>query len=345
MAKKQDGKRQAVNGQVKTDDHWKKKETGEGARLAKKHRHQHKVGEISGQATDELIYHVAPEDEDRKMIDIMTTRMGLSSRLIRRSKMSGQIHLNGQSGAVVSTRCKAGDVIKLIMDVAENHFEPEDMPIEVLYEDGDLLVINKQPFVVVHPTKGHPTGTIANGVAYYLQSKDVTTKIRFINRLDRDTSGILLIGKNQFAQQSISNQMRENTVGKSYFAVVAGHMAEPSGTINLPIGRPTPEDVQRAVMADGQESVTHYRVIEQLQGYDLLEVELETGRTHQIRVHLSHLGHPLVGDHLYGGNMEIFNRQALHCHGMSFNLPRTKEPIELKAEIPEDLKTLIESLR
>jgi 23S rRNA pseudouridine1911/1915/1917 synthase len=229
-----------------------------------------------------------------------------------------------------------------------NHFESEDIPIDVLYEDADILIINKQPYVVVHPTRGHPTGTIANGLAKYFEDKGIYDKIRFINRLDRDTSGILLIAKNGFGQQAVSNQMRANKVKKLYTTVVKGHMECESGEISTPIGRPSEDSVKRDVLPiemGGQSSLTLYRVVERLKDHDVLEVELITGRTHQIRVHLSSIGHPIVGDELYGGETDRLDRQALHCSEMVLKSARGSDTILVNAELPEDITKIIDELR
>lgn len=291
---------------------------------------------IKGDDSHILVYHVQEKDEGQKIIDLLYSRVKLSSRLIKKCKREGRVSLNGISGVSLNGKCRSGDLIKVFMEVHENHFEAEDIPVEIVFEDADLLVVNKQPFLVVHPTKGHPTGTLANGIANYLQSKGNNDKIRFINRLDRDTSGILLVAKNGFAQQAVSNQMRAGTVGKHYLALVTGHMETVKGTVNEPIGRPDPDEMHRAVMADGQQSITHYERLESYDGFDAVDVTLETGRTHQIRVHMKHLGHPIIGDELYGGAL-LMARQALHCRSMTIDHPRTHERLVLEAPIPEDM--------
>lgn len=237
---------------------------------------------------------------------------------------------------------KVGDIIKVGFEKEDNIFEPqESVAIDVVYEDCDVLVINKQPFVVVHPTKGHPNGTIGNGVAAYFKSIMDNRKIRFINRLDRDTSGLMLIAKNSYAQQSISDQMANNTVKKCYHAIVSGDLKKSEGTLNFPIDRENEGDILRKVLPEGLPSITHYKVIEKFEHYTFVEILLETGRTHQIRVHFTHIGHPLIGDELYGGDHKLINRQALHCYEMIFDQPRTGEQIHLTCPCPEDMLKLL----
>lgn len=291
--------------------------------------------------SDSLIYEVDVSEAGLPVSEILSRKMKLSSRGIRRAKSKKLLTRNGKkttASEIVST----GDKVRVGFEKEKNIFEPqESVPIDVVYEDCDVLVINKQPFVVVHPTKGHPSGTIGNGVAAYFKTSKDNRKIRFINRLDRDTSGIMLLAKNSYAQQSISDQMINKTVKKGYRAIVSGKMDAESGTLNYPIDRENEGDILRKVLPDGLPSVTHFNVLKRYETYSFLEVLLETGRTHQIRVHFTHVGHPLIGDELYGGNHEIINRQALHCYEMAFDQPRTGERIHLTCPCPEDMMKLL----
>ncbi|MDN5351729.1 MAG: rRNA synthase [Clostridiales bacterium] len=291
-----------------------------------------------------LDYKVESSEEGLSVIDVAATSMGISSRLIRKCKQHKNIFLNGVAGSVNRT-VHQGDVISFRLDHDENTFDPEPMTIRVLYEDGDVLVINKPPFLVVHPTKGHPDGTLANGLSHYQYERGEDYKARFINRLDRDTSGVLIVGKNAFAQQTVAEQMQANEVEKYYYTVVVGEVADDRGTIDLPIERETMLDIKRSVTEGGAPSVTHYEVVERFAGHTLLRVKLETGRTHQIRVHLSHIGYPVMGDTLYGTESPYINRQALHCASMTFKPPRAPAFIEVKAPLPEDLSEAIRLLR
>lgn len=293
--------------------------------------------------TLKLDYQVEPKDETLKIIDVLATSMNISSRLIRKCKNHKNIFLNGQNGSV-NRLVKAGDIITLMLDHDENTFEPNPMPVEIVYEDGDMLAVNKGPFLVVHPTKGHPQGTLANALSYYQYQKGQDYKIRFINRLDRDTSGIVLIAKNAFSQQVISDQMQSNSVGKKYIAVVDGILEQDEGTLDFPIEREFESDIRRAVLAHGLPSVTHYKVMRRFLNQTLVEIQLETGRTHQIRVHFSHIGHPVHGDSLYGTPSNLINRQALHCAEMTFIPPRGSSKVVAQAVLPEDMEMLIKSI-
>ena len=295
--------------------------------------------------TLKLAYKVEPHEEGLTVIDVIVTGMNISSRLLRKCKSNNNILLNNKKTSV-NRPVKAEDVITLMLDHDENTFEPNNIEIDVVYEDADILVVNKPPFLVVHPTKGHPYGTLANAISYYQYKTGQNFKARFINRLDRDTSGIVLIAKNAFAQQVVSEQMQANDVEKIYYAVVKGSFENTEGTIDLPIERADEGDILRIVREDGLPSITHYQVIEKInEEFTLLKLELETGRTHQIRVHLSHIGHPIVGDHLYGELNENINRQALHCHRMTFKRPRGNNLISVEATIPKDMIKLIDALK
>ncbi len=293
--------------------------------------------------TNRLDYKISKGEVGLSLIEVLSKHMDVSSRMIRKSKDGKSIQLNDYPVSV-NAKVRCNDVVSVILEQEPNIFEPQDIPIEVVYENQDLLILNKQPYVVVHPTKGHPDQTIGNGIAKHFANEGFDGKIRFINRLDRDTSGLLLVAKNGYAQQIISNQMRDDEVEKRYMALVSGIVEKDSDTINLPIGRPNPEDLRRAVMTDGQDSITHYEVVERYETATLVKIRLETGRTHQIRVHFEHLGHPLIGDELYGCPSTEIQRQALHSYYLKFKLPRTHEWIELEADLPFDFKNLISKM-
>lgn len=290
-------------------------------------------------------YTVTKEDADIPIKKLIRREFGFSSRLMTKVKQNKSAFLNGESmpGWVTADE---GDILEVTLPDEKSDFEPENIPIFPVYEDDDLLVINKQPGVIVHPTKGHPVHTIANGVMNYMIETDQSFKIRFVNRLDMDTSGLLIIGKNSHTQASLMNQMKSNEVEKRYVAIVKGIISEDSGTVSLPIGRPDPERVERAVMEDGDMSITHYTVLERFEKYTLVELVLETGRTHQIRVHMSHIGHPVAGDYLYEGQAPaLIERQALHARYLSFSHPVSGERIDLEAPLYDDMNNAIEKLR
>ncbi|QXM05479.1 RluA family pseudouridine synthase [Crassaminicella indica] len=295
--------------------------------------------------SDVLTFYVDEEHSGLSLKEVLYDQMRLSSRLVRKAKRKKNIRVNGNRISFHAI-LRRGDIVEVIMEEEPNQFEPEDIPVEVVYEDVDLLIVNKQPGIVVHPTRRHPTGTMANALINYMIKKGESFKIRFVNRLDRDTSGLIIIAKNPYAQQELSKQMQENKVEKIYLSVVKGVIKEHKGTIDEPIGRPDPDNIQRKVYAQGQPSITHYEVIDRLDDATVIRVKLETGRTHQIRVHMSHIGYPLIGDELYGYvDEKLIKRQALHAEKLIFYQPRTNELIEVTAPIPKDIKQLIEKLR
>lgn len=291
--------------------------------------------------------HTVTEEEYGLTINqILRQNYNFSARFKTKMKFQSLVDLNGieTKGFI---KPEVSDVISIRLPKETNDFEPEDIPISVLYEDDDLLIIDKQPGIIVHPTKGHPTHTICNGVVKYMNDTDQNFKVRFANRIDMDTSGIIVIAKNANTQNDISSQMREQTVVKKYLAIVHGIVKYDEFTIDLPVGRPSQESIQRTVMYEGgKDAVTDVRKIRELGGkYTLVELILHTGRTHQIRVHLSHLGHPIVGDALYGGAAdELITRQALHAYHLEFRHPMNNEELIIEAPYPEDMLECIKKI-
>lgn len=288
-------------------------------------------------------YKITELKESMKLVDLLRSELDLSSRMVRMLKREKRVHVNGHKLSF-NAKLRIGDVIELDMPQEENIFQPEAIPVTVLYEDSEVLVVNKAPFLVVHPTKGHPFGTLANGIAHYMLEKGDHYKIRFANRLDRDTSGAMIVCKSGVSQKRVSDQMQDGTMVKQYLALVEGLVEADQGTIDEPIDRAYEDSVHRIVRPDGVPSVTHYQVVERFQDHTLLLVTLETGRTHQIRVHLKHLGHVIVGDELYGSNHTLINRQALHSYKLIFKT-HTGELVEIQAPLMEDMTLVLERLR
>ena len=289
--------------------------------------------------------HVVTEDEYGMSINtILRLNYRFSSRFKTKIKYQKLIDLNG-TPTPGYIKPEVGDIIGVRLPEESNDFPAEDIPLDVIYEDDDLLIINKQPGIIVHPTKGHPEHTIANGLMKYMADTDQNFKIRFANRIDMDTSGIIVVAKNANAQNELASQMRRGTVKKKYIALVEGIVAEDHFEIDLPIGRPDPISIQRTVMYEGgKDALTEVDVLERYEAHTLVEVTLHTGRTHQIRVHLSHIGHPIAGDALYGGSDELIGRQALHAHYIEFDHPFTHDRVNFEAEMLQDMKDAIDKL-
>lgn len=231
---------------------------------------------------------------------------------------------------------RAGDVIELRLPPDENDIIPVEGALDILYEDAYLLIVNKPPFMPVHPTKVHQTDTLANIVSFYQQKEGERYTFRALNRLDKDTSGCVVIAKDR-----LSYAITLPTVSKRYVAVCEGILTG-SGTVDAPIALAPGSRIRRCVSADGQRAVTHYEPLRSGCEHTLLALWLETGRTHQIRCHMSAIGHPLAGDDLYGGSRELIDRQALHCSTVTLAHPYSKELIESEAPIPDRFLTLIE---
>ncbi|WP_163194236.1 RluA family pseudouridine synthase [Clostridium thermarum] len=294
-----------------------------------------------------LEYKIQEEDNNKKLRDYLKSKLTLSTRLIRGAAIDGRIKINGRV-AKLNHIIKTGDILQI--DVAkeeDQNIVPEPMDLDIVHEDEDLIVINKPPFTVVHPTRSHQSGTLANGVLYHFRSKGENCIVRLVSRLDMDTSGLIVIAKNQYSHMFLAMEMEKNNFLKGYTAIAWGNISPAEGTINKPIYRPQDDSIKRVVDERGQESITHYEVTERLRNADIVKLRLETGRTHQIRVHLSHLGHPIIGDTLYGrgGEEELIKRQALHASHLGFVHPRTKEFLMLSCELPEDMRSLIRKLK
>lgn len=289
---------------------------------------------------------VEKESEGKKLREFLRGNAQLSTRLIRGAAGEQRIKINGKP-VKLNHVLKFGDKVTVVIDKVESQdILAEPMKLDVVYEDTDILVVNKPPFIVVHPTRSHPTGTLANGILNYFIENGDNCIVRLVSRLDMNTSGLIIIAKNQFSHMSLAKEMSKDEFEKGYLAIVHGNMEEKEGTIDLPIFRPSEDVIKRVVDPRGQRSITHYRVVERLKDADLVELKLETGRTHQIRVHLSHIGHPIFGDILYGNEDEAYiKRQALHAYKLKFPNPRTGKFINLKADIPEDMMELIRKLK
>ena len=283
-------------------------------------------------------YQITENEQGTTVLDFLRKK-GFSRHIL--SSMKADKEALTRNGQRIGGREQllAGDHfrVRLLETVDSDGIVPVSMPLSILYEDEDILVINKPADMPVHPSIGNYTNTLANGVAAYLDAKDEHSPFRCINRLDRDTSGALILAKNAFSAAVLSTQMRNRQIRRTYLAVVEG-ITPPNGTISAPISRVDDSVIERHVdFLRGEPAVTHYERLEVKNEHSLLEIHLETGRTHEIRVHMGYIGHPLPADYLYHPVYDCFNRQPLHSLQLEFRHPVTDKPMCLLAPVSEDM--------
>ena len=268
----------------------------------------------------------------------------MSDRLILRLKNTKQIYLNNQY-AFVNQLLNNGDIIHVNLNFEESsdNIVPIQMKLDILYEDEGLIIVNKPPFMPVHPSMDHFEDSLSNGIKFHFETIGLKRKIRPINRLDKNTSGIVLFAKNEYMQECLIKQMNTGTFQKEYVAIIEGKLDKPKQTIDAPIARKENSIIERIVSTNGDKAITEIELIKSFQNYSLIKCNLKTGRTHQIRVHLNYIGHPILGDDLYGKKSELINRQALHAYKVTFIHPIYKNKIEIVAELPNDMKALVEN--
>lgn len=270
-----------------------------------------------------------------------------SNRLIKKAKSEGNFILINGVKKTVRYVLNEGDLLHIQFAPEEKgpFMSPEPIPLSIVYEDEHVIVIDKQPGILTIPSKLHSKHTIANGLIYYYEQNHLPYTAHIVTRLDRDTSGLLLVAKHQYSHSLLAKLQNKNNIKRRYKALVHGQIEESSGKINVPIGRKLGSIIERTVTLDGREALTLYHVEKNIGPYSLVNIELKTGRTHQIRVHFSHIGHPLVGDDLYGGLTCSFKRQALHCSELKFEHPFTKKQIHIQSQLPDDLKIFINEIK
>ncbi len=265
---------------------------------------------------------------------------------------SGFVLVNGKQVKSKYQTKLGDDIVVSIEPVKEIDIEPEDIPIEILYEDDDVIVVNKPKGMVVHPAPGHYSGTLVNALMYHCKDSlsGINGEIRpgIVHRIDMNTTGSLLVCKNDKAHNDIAAQIKVHSVNRIYKGIVVGNFKEEEGTINAPIGRNPKDRKKMAVVSDGREAITHFTVLEQFKGYSYVQFKLETGRTHQIRVHMAHIGHPLLGDDVYGKPVKNLQGQTLHAQTLGFIQPTSREYVEVNAPLPayfEDLLAKYEKMK
>ena len=274
----------------------------------------------------------------------------ISRETIQRMIKTGKILVNNKQEKA-SFKTTVGDLITLEEEIPEEvELKPQEMPLDIIYEDDDMLVINKEKGIVVHPGNGNPDGTLANAVMAKCKGSlsGIGGKIRpgIVHRIDKDTSGLIIVAKNDTAHINLSKQIQDRKVKKTYIALVRGVIKENEATINMPIGRSSKDRKKMAVTKDGKEAITHFKVLKRYNGFTLLEVKIETGRTHQIRVHLSEIGYPIVGDEVYSNGKNPFGvkGQMLHAEKLELKHPRTGKDLTFEAPVPKYFANIINQL-
>ncbi|MGN0107453.1 MAG: RluA family pseudouridine synthase [Hominilimicola sp.] len=287
-------------------------------------------------------YVIAPEYDGANVTTVLKQHFKMSTSLIKDlKKYEDGLRLNGSHIRTVDT-VKTGNTLTVTLrDSASENIIPKNIPLDIVYEDEDVLVLNKPPHMPTHPSIGNYENSLANGVMYYFQSKGEGRVFRAVNRLDKDTSGLMAVAKNAYIHARLGEEIQTKALRRKYKCIVCGDI-DRDGTVDAPIKRADGSVINRIVAADGQRAVTHYRVIERYGDYSLLEMELETGRTHQIRVHMAHIGHPLAGDWLYGTeDHNLVQRQMLHSCYLRFIHPVSGQVMEFENEMAQDMKNFI----
>lgn len=295
---------------------------------------------------------IAGEEHAGERIDKFVSECldGVSRTQIQQWIKEGHISVN-EKQVKPNYKLAEGDRIKLnIPDPEQVDIRPEPIPLDIYYEDKDVIVVNKPRGMVVHPAPGHSSGTLVNALMYHCKDlSGINGEMRpgIVHRIDKDTSGLIMAAKHDKAHASLADQLKEHSVTRKYLALVQGNLAHEQGTVEAPIGRdPKDRKLYTVTEKNSKEAVTHFVVMERFGDYTLTELKLETGRTHQIRVHMKFIGHPLVGDPAYGKSKKEWIRgQALHAAVLGFKHPMTREYLEFEAPLPEDMKQLIHSLR
>lgn len=301
---------------------------------------------------DKQVIKVDWEDDGKRLDSYISEKFSDFSRTLAQDLIkNGEILVDGKV-AKVSSKVHENQEITLPVEAKKEISEnliAEDIPLDVLYEDEDIMVVNKPKDMVVHPAVGNRTGTLVNailGMSDELSDYNGEFRPGIVHRLDKNTTGALVIAKNNMAHQNISEQIQNRTTKKIYIALVRGLIKEEEGVIDLPIGRHPTDRKKMAVVKDGKNALTNFKVLKRYDGYTLVRIELKTGRTHQIRVHMSYIGHPVVGDDVYSNGKNNFGvtSQLLHSQILGFNHPRTNEWMEFTAPLPEEFERVLEEL-
>ena len=285
--------------------------------------------------------YIVTDNNFQNINQILKQEFNISSRLQHKLITNRHIYLNNN---VIDTRSSVNidDIITINLDFEEenDNIIATNIKLNIVYEDDCFLILNKPAGIAVHPSIQHYTDSLANGVKFYFETIGLHKKIRPVNRLDLNTSGLIIFAKNEYVQECLIKQMQDNTFQKYYIAFVEGTFTNKEGVINLPIARKENSIIERCISPSGQEAITDYVIIDEFDSFSIVKCHLQTGRTHQIRVHMSAIGHPLLGDTLYGNSSNLINRQALHSYKVSFVHPVTKQIMNFTCELPDDMKAI-----
>ena len=295
----------------------------------------------------------ASEESKNQRLDafLASSLDGLTRSQATRLIESGEVAVNGRAVSKSYKLAGGEDVAVTLPEPEPVEAVPQDIPLDVVYEDADVIVVNKPSGMVVHPAPGHPDGTLVNALLYHcagtLSGVGGALRPGIVHRIDRDTSGLIIAAKNDAAHQYLSAQLADHTLARTYECIVVGALREDRGTVNAPIARHPTDRKRMAVVAGGREAVTHWEVIARYPGYTHVRCRLETGRTHQIRVHMAYIGHPILGDTVYGAKKEVpgLTGQCLHAVGLRFLHPRTHEVVELSCPLPEEFTRMLQKIR
>ena len=295
----------------------------------------------------------ASEESKNQRLDafLASSLDGLTRSQATRLIESGEVAVNGRAVSKSYKLAGGEDIAVTLPEPEPVEAVPQDIPLDVVYEDADVIVVNKPSGMVVHPAPGHPDGTLINALLYHcagtLSGIGGALRPGIVHRIDRDTSGLIIAAKNDAAHQYLSAQLADHTLARTYECIVVGALREDRGTVDAPIARHPTDRKRMAVVAGGREAVTHWEVIARYPGYTHVRCRLETGRTHQIRVHMAYIGHPILGDTVYGAKKEVpgLTGQCLHAVGLRFLHPRTHEVVELSCPLPEEFTRMLQKIR
>ena len=299
-----------------------------------------------------ILLRASEESKNQRLDAFLASSLdGLTRSQATRLIESGEVAVNGRAVSKSYKLAGGEDVAVTLPEPEPVEAVPQDIPLDVVYEDADVIVVNKPSGMVVHPAPGHPDGTLINALLYHcagtLSGIGGALRPGIVHRIDRDTSGLIIAAKNDAAHQYLSAQLADHTLARTYECIVVGALREDRGTVNAPIARHPTDRKRMAVVAGGREAVTHWEVIARYPGYTHVRCRLETGRTHQIRVHMAYIGHPILGDTVYGAKKEVpgLTGQCLHAVGLRFLHPRTHEVVELSCPLPDEFTRMLQKIR